>query len=604
MALRISRSDSLITVPERKLIESKIKTLKNCETCSKGDIKLNNACNKCRAINTAITRYAESNIPVSYWNLRMSDFKGSKILLDKYNEIVSDLSATYNEGVCICLAGNHGVGKQLSLDTELPTIDGFIRLAELKVGDKLFDENGNVCNVTHIHPINLSPESYEVEFDDGTKIDACAEHLWLTWDRNCRVAHQKLRDQQKQSTELSPKVRTTKEILQTLRVGGKQQITNHSIPCSKPIQYCHKDLPINPYTLGCWLGDGSVGTGDLECADKEILDNIKDAGYSINLKQSSLKKESKSRTYRIGDLVIKDGSKGQIGRLKKQLKKLNVLYDKHIPEIYLYASYEQRLALLQGLMDTDGCCYKRGLIEFCSTIPKLAKQVKHLILSMGIKSKINISKSFLYGKRCKDRYRITFTTQLPMFKLTRKLNNIRLNKTQVNRTAHRYIVNIKPIPPKPMRCITVDSPSSLFLVTRSFIATHNTMVTTNILKRAAEKGYNCLYVTLSDIVVNAVSAISSDKFVARKELMMVDFLVIDEFDARHMGSGPSSDLYGRQLEDIFRKRVENKLPTFMCTNSPNVIETFSGDIRLSIESLMSYVTVIPVLGRDYRKGGL
>jgi DNA replication protein DnaC len=86
--------------------------------------------------------------------------------------------------------------------------------------------------------------------------------------------------------------------------------------------------------------------------------------------------------------------------------------------------------------------------------------------------------------------------------------------------------------------------------------------------------------------------------------MMVDFLVIDEFDPRHMTEGASSDLFGRQMEDIFRRRSENKLPLFMCTNSPNVIDSFAGPIKQSIDSLMSYATVIPVLGKDFRKGGM
>jgi DNA replication protein DnaC len=127
-----------------------------------------------------------------------------------------------------------------------------------------------------------------------------------------------------------------------------------------------------------------------------------------------------------------------------------------------------------------------------------------------------------------------------------------------------------------------------------------TMTCANILKDALIKGYQCLYVTLSDIVVNAVSN-APDKYLARKELMMVDFLVIDEFDGRHMTDGASADLFGRQLEDIFRKRSENRLPTFMCTNSPSVTDAFDGPVKHSISSLMSNAQIIPVLDRDFRK---
>jgi len=129
-----------------------------------------------------------------------------------------------------------------------------------------------------------------------------------------------------------------------------------------------------------------------------------------------------------------------------------------------------------------------------------------------------------------------------------------------------------------------------------------TMTCTNILKRAVEKGYQCLYVTLSDVVSNAVSGPLDQKFKARKELIMVDFLVIDEFDPRYMPTDASSDLFGRQMEDIFRKRSENKLPLFMCTNSPNVVDSFQGPIKDSIKSLMNYATIVTVVGKDFRAG--
>jgi len=129
------------------------------------------------------------------------------------------------------------------------------------------------------------------------------------------------------------------------------------------------------------------------------------------------------------------------------------------------------------------------------------------------------------------------------------------------------------------------------------------MTITSILKKAAVKGFTCLYTTLSDIVTVTVSAPNEDKFYARKELLSVDFLAIDEFDPRHMSTGASSDLFGKTLEDVLRKRVENQLPLFLCTNSTNVVESFEGPIKHSIQSLMNYARIIPVLGKDFRKGG-
>jgi len=127
-------------------------------------------------------------------------------------------------------------------------------------------------------------------------------------------------------------------------------------------------------------------------------------------------------------------------------------------------------------------------------------------------------------------------------------------------------------------------------------------VVTNIIKTSTLKGYSGLYTTLSDIVSTMLSKEESEKYIARRELTTVDFLVIDEFDSRFMPTDNASDLFGRTLENIFRTRSQNRLPTFMCTNSPNVVETFSGPIKQSIDSLMKgYVKVVPVFGEDFRK---
>jgi len=129
-----------------------------------------------------------------------------------------------------------------------------------------------------------------------------------------------------------------------------------------------------------------------------------------------------------------------------------------------------------------------------------------------------------------------------------------------------------------------------------------TLTTTCILKKACQKGYTCLYTTLSDIVSALIQGTSEDKFLARRELMLVDFLVIDEMDPRFFGSENAADLYARSLESVFRTRSQNKLPTLVCTNSPNIIESFHGTLKSSIESLMSgYLEMFVIVGEDYRK---
>ena len=129
-----------------------------------------------------------------------------------------------------------------------------------------------------------------------------------------------------------------------------------------------------------------------------------------------------------------------------------------------------------------------------------------------------------------------------------------------------------------------------------------TFSVTCILKKANQKGYTCLYTTLSDIVNVLTQANGEEKFLARRELAMVDFLVIDEFDSRFMPSENAADLYARSLENVFRTRSQNKLPTLMCTNSPNIVESFNGPLKASIDSLLKgYLKIFPVFGDDFRK---
>lgn len=351
------------------------------------------------------------------------------------------------------LDGDRIMGRQLCLETDLPTPNGFIKLKDLKEGDKLFDEQGNICSVTKLHPINYSPEAYKITFDDGTTVDACAEHLWLTYTKSNR------------SKKTVPKVKNTREILRTLKVGKE---FNHSIPCTKPLNYEEKDLILAPYIFGLWLGDGDQN-GRIESADPEVFKNVSHhvLQNSINKLSNFSSYPSKSCSYRIDGLTTK---LKELKQLQNTHNKTNVVYNKHIPKEYMESSFNQRLSLLQGLLDSDGHCDKNGNVEFVQVRENLAKQVYQLILSLGIKAYFYKRGSRRYDVKYK--YRIRFMTTLPVFRMKRKLKRIKLNQTK--KSSHRFIVDVSPIKSKPMRCITVDSPSHLFLITDKFIPTHNT----------------------------------------------------------------------------------------------------------------------------------
>ena len=138
-----------------------------------------------------------------------------------------------------------------------------------------------------------------------------------------------------------------------------------------------------------------------------------------------------------------------------------------------------------------------------------------------------------------------------------------------------------------------------------------TTVVSNILKLALEKGYSAHYVTINDIISTfTANTRDADKLLIRNYLLTVDFLVIDEFDSRFFSTENAADLFGKTFEDIFRTRSQNKVPTLICSNSKSVSakefaeENFHGSIKQSIESIMNYMKIYPVLGKDLRKQGL
>ena len=128
------------------------------------------------------------------------------------------------------------------------------------------------------------------------------------------------------------------------------------------------------------------------------------------------------------------------------------------------------------------------------------------------------------------------------------------------------------------------------------------MVCASILKKAVEKRYSALYVNMVDVISISICHDSEKKEAARKILLASDFLVVDEFDQRFIGTDNAADLFGRILEPTLRARIQNRMPIFLCTNSPNVATAFKGPLEASIGSLMKMVKVVPVVGQDYRGG--
>jgi len=384
--------------------------------------------------------------------------------------------------------GSAGSGKLLNVNTQIPTPFGFRRLGDLVAGDLVFDENGIPCTITIAHPVVIPDVAYRLTFDDGSEIDACSEHEWLTLTINDLIGLRSKSEEWKEKRRLNrasratgtrskafnemisarnkkraidlantnlpiPKgsIKTTQEIVETLEIRGR---ANHAIPVCKPFVFDEIELPIPPYTLGAWLGDGTSSNSQITSADIEVIDRIRKDGFEV----------TKQKSNKYG---------WNIALFCQKTKRNNIAKNKHIPDIYFRSSVLQRLELLKGLMDTDG--YSRpdcSTCEFTSTSIILAEQVFDLVISLGCKATMRSKPAKLYEKVCGTSYTIAFSTDLPVFNLSRKLLNQQESKARKT-VQYRYIKKCERIESVPMRCLTVDSPSHLFLCGKTAIPTHN-----------------------------------------------------------------------------------------------------------------------------------
>lgn len=377
----------------------------------------------------------------------------------------------------VLFGGAAGPGKMLPLDTPVPTPDGWATIGELEAGNLVFDEQGRPTRVLAVHPIEREPETYRLHFDDGTEQPACADHRWLTYDarelaaltrrtpewrakrrkaRACRGTDAKPwlaeRNRENPPGALAPPagtVRTTAEIAATLLTARGRR--NHAIPVAGALELPERELPLAPYLLGCWLGDGHTHAGRISTADPEILAAFAGAGFA-------------HRHYGGYDY-------GLYG-LAAVLRSMGLLGRKQVPKTYLRASVAQRRALLEGLLDSDGCATRDGGVEFTTTSPALRDGVYEVVVSLGWKTQLREGRATLNGRDCGPKWRLSFTPGEYVFRLPRKRAR---QRPAIRRTTRfRYIVACDRVEPVPMRCITVVAASGLYLVGRSMIPTHNT----------------------------------------------------------------------------------------------------------------------------------
>ncbi len=367
----------------------------------------------------------------------------------------------------ILLKSGRGGGKALSLDTDIPTPLGFTKMGDIQVGDTVYSADGTPTAVTFVSDVMYGNDCYSVTFDDGSNIIADGEHLWEVMDA-------KNRKQCARGGGWGYITTTTNTIRENL-IYGKRGDINFSVDLAKPI--CgDASLPVHPYALGYWLGDGTSRSSQLTIGDEDAVEATKllyDCGFEV--RKLSTKYAYRMEFIGLGNVATGRGKFVSTGGVYSCLKSLGVIRNKHIPNIYLRASYESRLAVLQGLMDTDGSIDpRRGKVEYCTSSYRMAMDFLELCSTLAIKVSLRKGTVKFNGAEF-VRYRFSFTPHIPVFRFQRKSQFIRPAGKQSIRGSRRYILSVEKVKSVPVRCIQVDHPSHLYLVGRTFIPTHNTV---------------------------------------------------------------------------------------------------------------------------------
>ena len=345
-------------------------------------------------------------------------------------------------------------GKALALDTRVPTPQGWKTMGELGIGDDVFDPDGRPVPVVAATEPMIGRPCREVVFSDGTSVTADVGHQWEVQSKYDR-------------SRSRFRTLSTAEIEASIRVTWSVKEFPYHVPLAGPVQYPWKELPIDPYVLGVWLGDGTTTAAEVTCAVGPILQEVAFAGCAVRPASGPI-------AYRVGGTGgSRDPVSGRYARndsLSSKLRNLGLLRRKRIPRVYLESSVSQRRALLAGLMDTDGYVDTRGRCDLTTVKKDLAGDYRELIASLGYRPIIAAKPAALYGRPCGTRHEVTFTPHDQVFRLPRKAA-----RQDPHRRRHRSrgIRAVRPVDSVPVRCIQVGSPRGAYLVTDSFITTHN-----------------------------------------------------------------------------------------------------------------------------------
>lgn len=376
----------------------------------------------------------------------------------------------------ILVTGVSGEGKAEPYTNKIPTPteQGYTLMGDLKIGDYVFDENGRKTKVTHIFEQGMR-DIYRITFKDHRHIDVSDEHLFGLY----HYSH----------GEYKYKVMSVRELYERQISQGLH--CRYRVPHNNAVVYPKSYMPIHPWVLGCFIGNGCCRETNLtiSAATIEVPQRIADiCGFTV--KRNSLKNYNwvfykNNRPIKTADFFV------EIPEMINCYSK-----DKRIPHSYMVTDIQSRYRLLQGLLDTDGNITRdiRHNVSYSSTSKELCEQILWLIRSLGFTGMITLDKrSYKYNSGFCGRvhFSIPHNVKHYFFSVSYKWQQAMKAFYDHLPTKYRYfengniIENIEKLSEKKQcRCIRVENPSHLYL-TENFIVTHNSSLA-NLLARGIE----------------------------------------------------------------------------------------------------------------------